>query len=142
VGFVISAMFFTGPETLPVVIGLAALGGAFGAGLDIVLPSLQADVIDWDEHRTGERKEGVYFAIWALGAKSAGAVAGLIVGVVLWLSGFEANREQGEPARFAIRALMSLFPAVCYWLGTLLFLRFSLDRAAHDAIRADLASRR
>ncbi len=141
VGVVISGMFFTGPDSLPAVIALAAMGGAVGAGLDIVLPSLQADVIDWDEHRTGERKEGVYFAIWALGAKSAGALAGAIVGAGLWLSGFEPNREQSESARFAIRALMSLFPALCYWAGTLLFLRFSLDRAAHDRIRAELASR-
>jgi sugar (glycoside-pentoside-hexuronide) transporter len=142
VAAVIGALFFTGPGQIPAVIALAALGGALGAGLDILLPSLQADVIDWDEHRTGERKEGVYFSIWALGAKSAGALAGALLGGVLALSGFAPNQEQAASAQLAIRMLMSLVPAVCYCAGTLLFLRFSLDRAAHDAIRAELALRR
>ncbi|MEJ2133589.1 MAG: MFS transporter, partial [Gammaproteobacteria bacterium] len=56
--------------------GLAAgCGGTVG-------PSVQGDVIDYDEYRTGERKEGSYFAAWNFVHKSATGVMALITGYV------------------------------------------------------------
>ena len=52
------------------------------------------------------------------------------------------DQEQSEPAKLAIRAMMSGYPLVCYGVGALLFLRFRLDRAAHAAIRAELDARK
>ena len=65
----------------------------------------------------------------------------MIVGFALYASGFEPNVEQSDSAQLAIRTLMSLFPFTCYALGTLLFLRFGLDRATHARIRAELDER-
>ncbi|HKE10143.1 MAG TPA: MFS transporter [Myxococcota bacterium] len=121
--------------------GLCALGGAAGAGLDVLLPSMQADIIDWDELRTGERKEGVYFAVWHFSAKTAAGIAGILVGAALQASGFLPNQPQGETTQLALRALMSGIPLACYGAGALVFLRFALTRAAHDEIRRALDRR-
>ena len=84
----------------------------------------------------------VYFAAWNFVAKTALGVAGIATGGLLAASGFVPNQEQSEPAKLAIRAMMSGYPLVCYGVGALLFLRFRLDRAAHAAIRAELDARK
>jgi GPH family glycoside/pentoside/hexuronide:cation symporter len=121
---------------------VAGIAGAAAGGTDVLFPSVQADVIDCDEHRTGQRKEGVYFAAWNFVAKTALGVAGVFTGALLSASGFVANQAQSEAARDAIRALMSIYPLACYGVGVLLFLRFRLDRATHASIRAELDGRR
>ncbi len=135
-------MFFVGRGDVALLVSLAALAGAAGSAGDVVFPSLGADVIDWDELRTGERKEGIYFASWNFVQKTAQGVAGVATGFLLAASGFVPNQPQTETATLAIRALMSAYPLLCYALGTLAFLRFGLDRAAHAAIRAELDARR
>ena len=99
-------------------------------------------MIDWDELRTGERKEGSYFAVWNFVRKSATGITAMVAGVALQVAGFVPNAEQTESAKLAIRGLMALFPGVCFLIGTLLFLRFSLNQAEHEAIRRELDERR
>ena len=120
---------------------IAGIAGAAGGGLDVLFPSIQADVIDYDELRSGERKEGVYFAAWNLASKTATGVSGMLVGFLLATSGFAPNLEQPESATLTIRALSSVFPFICYSAGTLAFLRFGLSRSTHAAIRAQLDAR-
>jgi GPH family glycoside/pentoside/hexuronide:cation symporter len=98
-------------------------------------------VIDWDEARTGERKEGVYFAAWHLAEKLALGIAAAVTGLALSLGGFAPNQPQGESALLAMRLLLSLFPLVCFGAGALLFLRFALGRAEHAALQEDLVRR-
>lgn len=117
------------------------LGFASGSGT-VVAPAIQADVIDYDEYLSGERKEGVYLAVWNLVRKSAGSLTALVVGFGLQLSGFEPNVEQTEQAKFAIRAMFGLLPAAGYVIGALLFLRFSLNEAEHAEIRQSIAARK
>ena len=140
VGVILGAMFAVGPGDHALLLSLAAAGGVAAGGLDVILPSLQADVIDWDELRTGQRKEGVYFAAWHLAEKLALGVAAAAVGLALAASGFAPNQPQAAPALFAMRVLLSLFPLVLYGAGALLFFRFRLDRAAHARVQRALAA--
>jgi len=138
----IGGMFFVGHgEVVPMMV-LAGIGGFAGGGADVVFPSLQADVIDYDEYRTGERKEGVYFAAWNFVAKSALGLTGGLTGLALAAVGFQPNQEQTETVKLAIRSLMSGYPLLCYGVGALLFLRFGLTRGAHAEIRVALDARR
>jgi GPH family glycoside/pentoside/hexuronide:cation symporter len=137
----LGGMFFIGEGDAGWMVFLAGIAGAAGGGADVVFPSLQADVIDYDEYRTGERKEGVYFAAWNFVAKTALGLTGMVTGFALAASGFDPNREQTEGAKLAIRTLMSGYPLVCYSAGVLLFLRFGLSRRAHAELRAALDAR-
>ena len=58
-------------------------------GADIILPpSMQADVIDVDRVATGDRRSGIYFALWSMGYKLASALATGISFIALDYFGF------------------------------------------------------
>jgi GPH family glycoside/pentoside/hexuronide:cation symporter len=121
---------------------IAAIAGLAVSCLDVILPSIQADVIDYDELQTSERKEGVYFAVWHLAAKMATGIAAGIVGFVLQGVGFDANAEQTPETIEAIRLVMSAFPLVVYGAGTCLFWFFSMTKGDHADVLAALEVRR
>lgn len=118
--------------------GICALAGLAVGALDVLSPSLQADVIDSDEVATGERKEGVYFAGWHLAAKTALGVASLLGGLALSVIGLQPGTPPSPEAVSALRLSISLIPGVAYAAGILLFTRFGLTRSVHDAIREHL----
>ena len=103
--------------------------------------SIQSDIIDYDEYKTGERKEGSYFAAFTFVFKSATGVMAFITGYVLQFSGYVPNQEQTMAVQIAIMTLYSLFPLVCYSIGTLIFARFTLDEEEHGRIREAIAAR-
>jgi GPH family glycoside/pentoside/hexuronide:cation symporter len=116
------------------------LGFAAGCGA-VVAPAIQADIIDYDEYLTSERKEGAYLAVWNLIRKSAASVTALVTGLVLQYTGFEPNIEQTEQTQTAILALFALLPGICYVIGALLFFRFNFNEKEHAEIRQILAER-
>jgi len=147
---ILTGLSFGGMLALPFLIGdtqvalffvLAAFAGhAAGCG-GTISPSIQSDIIDYDEYLTGERKEGSYFAAFNFVYKSAIGVMILITGYVLQFAGFVPNEEQTMFVKLAIMSLYGLFPLVCYLIGAAVFTRFKLDEAEHQRIRADLDSR-
>jgi GPH family glycoside/pentoside/hexuronide:cation symporter len=134
-------LFFVGPGDVALVCALGVLAGIGGGCGQVVGPSIQADVIDFDDYRTGERKEGMYFAVWHFVRKSAHGIAAMLTGALLSAVGYEPNAEQGESARLGLRLLFGVVPGGTFALGTLLFLRFRLNEAEHVAIRRELDAR-
>ena len=130
-------------EKLALILTLAVFAGlAHGCG-GTIGPSIQGDVIVYDEYRTGERKEGSYFAAWNFVYKSALGVMLLLTGFVLEVAGFVPNQDQTMQVQLAIVALYGLFPLVCYAIGAYLFIRgFKLDEETYREIRAALDARR
>ena len=115
------------------------LGGGCGA---VVAPSIQADVVDYDEYLTGERKEGAYVAIWNLIRKGAGGLTFMATGFVLQWVGYLPNVEQSEATKTAMLALIGLLPAAGYAIGALMFARFSFNEKEHAEVVAVLNERR
>lgn len=123
-------------SVLLIVAGIAAgCGGAVG-------PSILADVIDYDESVTGERREGIYSASWGFAIKAANASIILLTGFVLQLSGFRPNVDQTATAELAIRLLYAGAPFTMFLTGAWLFRRFRLDEREHARIRATIEQRR
>ena len=119
---------------------------AFFAGLaagcgGTIAPSIQSDIIDYDEYLTGERKEGSYFAAFNFAFKSAAGVMIFITGFVLQFSGFVPNQEQTMTVQISMVTLYGLFPLVCYMVGAALFSRFTLTEDEHARIREELSAR-
>ncbi len=115
-------------------------GLAAGCG-GTIAPSVQSDIIDYDEYMTGERKEGSYFAAFNFVHKSATGVMIFITGYVLQFAGFVPNQEQTMTVQIALVVLYGIFPLVCYTIGTIMFSRFTLDEETHGKIRAELDKR-
>jgi GPH family glycoside/pentoside/hexuronide:cation symporter len=136
------AAFYFVPERVTfwlfAIAGLLGLAAGCGA---VVAPSIKADVIDWDEYHTGERKEGAYLALWNFVRKSAGGITAVLTGFALELADFKPNVEQTEEVKLVIRVLFSLVPASCYLIGTVLFARFAFNEKEHAQVRLALDQR-
>jgi Na+/melibiose symporter-like transporter len=133
--------FFVGAgDLVPISLLMVAAGVAYGCG-GVVGPSLLADVIDWDESRTGERREGIYSAAWGISWKAAVAVIGVVAGAALEASGFQPNVAQSEAASLTLHALFSLLPCAVFAGAALIFRRYGIDEAEHARIRAAIAAR-
>lgn len=133
-------MMFVNESTAPLIYVITAGFGALSGAGAVLGPSLKADVIDTDESRTGERKEGTFFAAWGFSQKAAIGCSILLSGVVLEVSGFQPNVAQGESALFGLRMLTSVIPVVLHLAAVLLLMRFTLD-ARHYAAERGAAER-
>lgn len=133
VGF--GSLLFVGEGTLGIMVFCALLAGTAGGCGPTLGQAIKADVIDWDEYETGERKEGAYFAAWSFTSKLAAGVMIGLVGVSLQAAGFEEGADQPEVVRSTMLFLMGGMPVLGLGLGILIFRRFTLDRAEHTRIR-------
>tara|TARA_B110000238_G_C15842263_1_gene317402 strand:- start:93 stop:527 length:435 start_codon:yes stop_codon:yes gene_type:complete len=119
---------------------------AFFAGLangcgSTLGPSIQADVIDYDELQTGERKEGSYFAAWSFIYKTSAGVMLMLTGFSLQISGFIPNQDQVFEVKLVLATLYCLFPLVCYFIGAFILTKFELNEEKCKVIRESLDSR-
>ena len=102
---------------------LGAAGFSSGAGGPLG-PSFFASFADADALRTGEHRQGVYFAAKEFVEKASGATVALVVGVALQTSGFEPNVEQNHATLVTIRICLSVFPGAAFLAGATLLGRF------------------
>ena len=57
------------------------------------------------------------------------------------LVGFEPNVPQSEATKSGMLFLIGILPAACYLIGTIIFLRFSLNEVEHARVVAELQTR-
>ena len=137
----ISSAFFLRPGSfVPLAVVFSFAGAAYGARW--LLPvSILADIIDYDELRSGERREGAYFGIWTFVLKVTVAGGAAIVGVALTTIGFVPEQEQSEHTIFWMRFLMAWVPSAMYLIAALTLLRFPFTRDIHRNIQQALRER-
>ena len=105
---------------------LVVAGAAMGCG-GVLGNAILADVIDVDERRTGERKEGVYSAAMLLALKVGTALATRRERSDHDATGFVPNVEQTESSLFGLRLLFAGLPCAGFVLGAWLFRGFTLE---------------
>jgi GPH family glycoside/pentoside/hexuronide:cation symporter len=108
-------------------------GSSFGVRI-FLGPSIQADVIDYDELYTGKRREAQYGALWAIMTKFTVIPSAAVPLAILATLGYVPNVEQSETIRFAISAIFGLAPATFGCLSMLLFLFFPINESNHREI--------
>ena len=137
-----SLIFWVGEGSWLLMAVSSLLAGTAGACGNTLGQALKAEIIDVDEYRTGERKEGAYFACWSFVSKLAAGIMIGVVGVSLDLSGYVENApEQAETVKRTMIFLMGGVPMIGYGIGSIAFTRFRLSEAEHARIRAELDER-
>jgi sugar (glycoside-pentoside-hexuronide) transporter len=121
------------------IVALAAVG--YGV-VDMMPWSMLADVVDEDELRSGERREGLYGGSFTFLRKLGGAAGVLLAGLALQAAGYvEGAERQTESSRQAVRWLTAVGPALFLGLGLVLARSYRLTRERHGEIRAELERR-
>lgn len=135
------------PENSRLILALrGAFEGFFAAAILLFGQAIWLDAIDYDQQRTGLRREGMYTSIYVFVERLGYSIGPLLLGVLLQIFDFNKNlpvEQQPASAETAIIASMVWLPALAWGLS-IIFLWFyrlpeRLDaepRAAGSALAA------
>jgi len=116
-------------------------GMTFGA--TVAIPSsMQADVIDYDELLSGERREGLYIGMWSVSRKLAAAFGVGVALPILAASGYQPNVEQTDTTKLALRAMYAGLPILANVAAIAIAWRYPIDKKRHEQIRAKITALR
>ncbi|NIN73553.1 MAG: MFS transporter [Gemmatimonadetes bacterium] len=122
-----------------VIVALSALGVG---GVMAIPPSMQADAIDYDEWRTGTRREGEYIGFWSIVKKLAAALSAGLAFPILDFSGYvPGSGEQAPAAIWTLRLLYVGMPSLCNLIAITIAWRYPIDRRSHERIRDEIDAR-
>lgn len=120
------------------------LNGFSATGLWVVLPSMNADVMDYDELTSNQRREGAYSATFSWVMKVGMMASMLIGGPLLEITGFDAKLggAQSADAIFWIRVMFAGIPVAALLAALVLIQFYPLGTERMRQIRAELEARR
>ena len=136
-----SGVFFLGPGD-ELTYGVLVIISGIGFGATLAIPSaIQADVIDYDELISGERREGLYIGLWSV-AKKLAAALGVGAGLaLLGTSGYVPNVRQSDTVVLYLRILYALVPCLCNAAAIVIALAYPITGAVHRDIRNAIGRR-
>jgi glycoside/pentoside/hexuronide:cation symporter, GPH family len=126
------SLAFMPVELIPVSLVITGLGLS---GQQTVTYNILAYVIDDDEIRTGNRREGAFYGANALLTKPAESLALFLTAFILEQSGFitramnqgQVFLNQSESALFGIRTIVGLIPGMAMLVSALILVFFPLQ---------------
>jgi len=127
---------------LPMAVLFGAVLCGATVGSIVLFDSLVADVVDYDELKTRQHREGLYFGCWLMGQKLSRALGLSLTGILLSQTGYEENvAQQAEGVGWRIALLFG--PGVGIWFiaAALIFLLMPLTDTRHRRVQALLRQR-
>ena len=97
--------------------------------------------MDYDELKTGERREGVYTGFLTFLQKLASSFAILITGWVLGISGYTAGADQTAGTLWSIRLLLGPIPGILLFSSIVLAFLYQLTKKRFTEMRSELDKR-
>ena len=128
---------------MPVLVILCIMAG-IGVSAAHVLPwAILPDAIEWDEYKTGERHEGMFYSLVTLMGKIASSIAIPLTAIMLDVTGYIPNSaQQPASALLGIRLLIGPVPAVFLTISIIFALKYPLEREKFSSIVKELEERR
>ena len=137
----LSSFFFTTASQPGVFYAQVTLLGIGFSSFQLFPFSMLPDTIEYDEIRSGLRREGVFSGFWSSGQKIAYSVGPTIVGFALSLSGFVADApQQVSSVSLYIRIVFCLVPPVLLLLSFIPFGRYDMTEEKFVEIRRKIDS--
>ena len=140
-------LFFIMPNQVGLMYFLAVMAG-FGVSVAYLIPwSMIPDVVELDELKTGQRREGIFYSFMIVLQKLGLALALFLVGIALDFAGFIEVTPGGkipvqpDSALLAIRIAIGPLPTVILIGGLILAYFYPLTREVHAEIRLKLKQR-
>ncbi len=109
----------------------------------IMVSSMTADIVDYDEFISGRRREALIGAASAWIAKAGASLSFVFAGLVLNWTNFDATLPTQAPGTiFGMRVLFCAIPVAGTGIGLILLSRYPLSKSRVSDIQAELSLRR
>jgi len=133
--------FFTRASQLSLFYAQVFLLGSGVSSFQLFPFSMLPDTIEYDEMKSGMRREGIFSGVWASGQKMAYSVGPGIMGFALALSGFSADGPQRPGVETGIRVAFCLLPAAALLLSYIPFGAYDLTEERFEEIKRTIAGK-
>jgi len=122
----------------------AVLNGPVWVSLGVIVPSMVADLCDWDEYRFGERREGIISSVFTWITKFGTSFTFLVSGVALHFSGFDEalGVDQPEGTITALRVFFVGASVLAPILAIFCLRLYNITEESAYNIREELETRR
>jgi glycoside/pentoside/hexuronide:cation symporter, GPH family len=130
-----------GPAALRPMIGIMTCFGFFLGLSSIALPSLLADIVDYDIWRNRQDRAAIFFSFQALVTKLNQGVGGAIALSIPALFGFQAKGTPSDTAVLGLKLAFVAWPCMLLLPMLVLAWRYPLGRRAHGILARRLAGR-
>lgn len=107
-----------------------------------LLWAMMADVADFSEWKTGRRATAMTFALTVFALKLGLSLGGAMQGWLLGYYGYVPNVAQSERTLEGIRLLMSIFPAIAFFIGVAALMFYGINKKTELEMHAELTERR
>ncbi|MEA2067643.1 MAG: MFS transporter [Verrucomicrobiota bacterium] len=140
----ISKWFIFTPEAPYLLLLDAVLNGPVWVSLGVIIPSMIADLCDWDEHKFGERREGIISSVFTWITKFGTSFTFLVSGIALHFSGFDEALGADQPeGTMTILRLFFVGASILAPILAMFCLRlYKINEKDAYEIRAELETRR
>jgi GPH family glycoside/pentoside/hexuronide:cation symporter len=107
-----------------------------------MLWAMMADVADYSEWKTGRRATGMTFSATTFGLKMGLSLGGALSGWLLSYFGYIAGAEQTQTALGGIRMMMSIIPAIPFFIGVAILFFYKINKHTELQMTQELIERR
>jgi len=133
----------TPATALAPILVLCVLAGVGVSAAHLLPWAILPDAVEWDEWKTGERHEGMFYSLTTLVQKVASSIAIPLTLLMLEVTGYIPNAaQQPAGAVLGIRFVIGPVPAVLLCLGIAIAFFYPLSREQHRQIVRELEERR
>lgn len=134
------------PAGLPAALFVALfLIGLVDGGTQLCPNAMVPDTVEYDEERTGQRREGAIFGTWLLCRKLGMAMGAFIASLFLSAFGFVAGADataQSENALLGIRLSYTLVPCVLWVCAFFVLRAYPLTEARFEELKRNISAAR
>lgn len=115
-------------------------GFCFGS-LQLLPSAMVADIVDVDAARSGQQRQGLFYAVTGLALKLGMAFGQGVSLSLLQVTGYQAGGENSAEALLWLRVFYCIVPIVLFLTTLRMIWKYPLTRARHDRLRGRLAAR-
>jgi GPH family glycoside/pentoside/hexuronide:cation symporter len=126
--------FFIYPETAWLFFATLFLASSGVAAFFVIGYGMIADVVEVDEFKSGQRREGFYFGSVFFVQKIATAFAVWMIGIILTLVGYVPDVVQTDTALLGIRALYGFGSLAAFFVSIVCCALVPINRRNHTAL--------
>ncbi|MBT2227172.1 glycoside-pentoside-hexuronide (GPH):cation symporter [Nonomuraea sp. NEAU-A123] len=141
-------LFLAPAAMLWLVLLTLAIKGVGATLINTLMFGLEADTVEYGEWQTGNRSEGLTYALFTFTRKLCQSIGGALGAWALAFGGYVAASKavprpvQPESAILAIKATMGLLPAAAAVIAMLIFLKYPLTDSRFRQIRDETEARK